>query len=337
MQEKFLIIQTAFLGDAVLTLPTVEKLKEQYPGVLIDVVAIPGTKEIFENSPFVNEILVLEKRGKHKSIFGIFSFASELRKKKYSRIYSLHRSFRTSLLVLFSGVNITYGFDTASLSLVYKNLITYRKDYHEVKRNLEIIGYNNDNESWKIVPEIKPDKSAEAKAENLLSGIKNRKIVIAPGSVWETKKYPVDCYIKLAALITGAGYKVVLLGGKEDEELCLKIGKSLPEGIISFAGKLTLTESVYVIKRCEAVISNDSAPTHLSLMAGRSAITIFCSTVPEFGFYPYHGKSISLSYNGLSCKPCGIHGLRKCPVGTFECALKITPEMVFDRLKDLLS
>jgi heptosyltransferase-2 len=337
MQEKLLVIQTAFLGDAILTLPMIEKLNEQFPGSVIDVIAIPGTKEIFENSPFVNEIMVFEKRGKHKSVLGIYSFASEIRKKKYSRIYSPHRSSRTSLLVFLSGVSETYGFNTASLSIVYKNVITYRKDYHEVKRNLEIIGYKTDNENWKIIPRIKPDKNAEDKAVNLLGEIKGKKIAIAPGSVWNTKRYPLEHYIKLAKLITDSGYKVVLLGGKEDAELCGIIEKSLPGAAVSFAGKLTLTESVFLIKNCELVISNDSAPTHLSLMADTPVITIYCSTAPEFGFYPYHPKSISISYNKLSCKPCGIHGLRKCPVGTFDCALKIPPEEVFSKIKDILS
>jgi heptosyltransferase II len=337
MQKKFLVIQTAFLGDAILTLPMIEKLKEQNQDACIDVIAIPGTKEIFENSPFVNEILIFEKRGKHKTLSGMISFASVIRKKRYSRIYSPHRSFRSSLLVLFSGVTQTFGFDTASLSFVYKNIIKYRKDYHEVKRNLEVIGYKTDNENWKIIPLIKCNPIAEAKAESMLKDIKGKIIAIAPGSVWTTKRYPVEYYTELAGMITSAGIFVILLGGKEDAELCRVIESSVPGKIFSFAGKLTLTESVFVIKKCEMVISNDSAPTHLSLIAGKPAITIFCSTVPAFGFYPYHLKSISLSYDDLSCKPCGIHGLRKCPVGTFDCALKLSPQLVSDRIKDFMS
>ncbi len=337
MQEKFLVIQTAFLGDAILTLPMIEKLNELYPNAVIDVIAIPGTKEIFNNSPFINEVFLFEKRGRHRSIAGILAFASELRKKKYSRIYSPHRSFRTSILVFLLRVADTYGFNTASFSVVYKNIITYRKEYHEVKRNLEIIGFQTDNESWKIMPRIKKNKEAEEKAERLLKGIEGNLIAIAPGSVWTTKRYPVEYYIRIAKLITDSNCHVVLIGGKEDEELCRSISETVQHRALSLAGKLTLTESVYVIKRCQLVVSNDSAPTHLSLMAGTPVITIFCSTVPDFGFYPYHPKSMSLSFDGLSCKPCGIHGLKKCPIGTFDCANKLLPESVFERIKDFIS
>lgn len=336
MQEKLLVIQTAFIGDAVLTLPMIEKLSGQYPDSIIDVIAIPGTKEIFLNSPFVNDVMVFEKRGKHKSVAGIFSFAREISQKEYTKIFSPHRSFRTSLLVSLSGVKETYGFNKASLNCVYRNKIIYRKDYHEVRRDLDIIKFQSDDENWKIIPRIKTDKNAEEKSAELLKGISGKIVAVAPGSVWETKKYPLESYIELTRLLTSSGYNVVLVGGKEDEFLCQSIKDAVKGRVESFAGKLTLTESVFLLKKCSLLISNDSAPTHLSLMASIPVITIYCSTVPSFGFYPYHLNSISLSYTGLPCKPCGIHGLRKCPLGTFECALKIAPEEVFEKAKGLL-
>jgi heptosyltransferase-2 len=336
MQEKLLVIQTAFIGDAVLSLPMIEVLSRQYPDSVIDVVAIPGTKEIFLNSPFVNEVMVFEKRGKHKSVAGILSFAGEINRKGYTKIFSPHKSFRTSLLVSLSGVKETYGFDTASLNCVYRNKIKYRKDYHEVRRDLDIIKYKSDDENWKIIPRIKRDNNAEEKAASLLKGIPGKIVAVAPGSVWETKKYPSESYIELIRLLASSGYNVALIGGKEDESLCQSIKDAVKGGVESFAGRLTLTESVFLLKKCNLLISNDSAPTHLSLMASIPVITIYCSTVPSFGFYPYHLNSISLSYTGLPCKPCGIHGLRKCPLGTFECALKLAPQEVFEKAKAML-
>ena len=50
-------------------------------------------------------------------------------------------------------------------------------------------------------------------------------------------------------------------------------------------------------------------------------LTIYCSTVPEFGFYPYNKKSSYISFNDLNCKPCGIHGYEKCPIKSFDCGI----------------
>ncbi len=337
MEERYLIIQTAFIGDAVLTLPMIEKLKETNRNALIDVIAIPGTAEIFRNSPFVNEVLVFEKRRKHKSLLGIYSFARILRERGYRKIYSPHRSFRTSLLVLLTGLKDTFGFDTASMSFIYGTKIKYQSAYHEVRRLLEIISYPTDETSWKIIPAVKTNGEAVKKAEELLDGFTGNVIAIAPGSVWETKKYPQQSYRRLIELITEAGFSCVLVGGKEDAAMCSQLAEGMVEKVISLAGKLSLTESVFLLKKCRLIVSNDSAPTHLSLMANIPAITVYCSTVPEFGFYPYHSKSRYLSYNGLKCKPCGIHGHNKCPIGTFECAYRITPESIFGTIKDILS
>ena len=114
MHERILVIQTAFLGDAILTLPMIQKLKEFFPDALIDVVCIPSTKEIFDHSAYVNSSIVLNKRKEHKSIFNLSRFAKELKKNNYSKIYSPHRSFRTSLLVAMLKVKDTYGFDNSS-------------------------------------------------------------------------------------------------------------------------------------------------------------------------------------------------------------------------------
>ncbi len=72
--EKILIIQTAFIGDAILTLPMIQKLKEKFPQSEIQVIAIPSTLEIFSASPFINEVIIIDKRGKHKSVFSLFNF-----------------------------------------------------------------------------------------------------------------------------------------------------------------------------------------------------------------------------------------------------------------------
>ncbi len=63
--EKILVIQTAFPGDAILTLPMIQQLKKKNGNVLIDVICIPSTKIIFEASPYINSVIEFDKKGKH--------------------------------------------------------------------------------------------------------------------------------------------------------------------------------------------------------------------------------------------------------------------------------
>jgi heptosyltransferase-2 len=163
--EKFLIIQTAFIGDAILTLPMIQKLKELNPDCLIDVVTIPQTAVIFSHSPSVNSIHIFDKKGKHKSLYQIHKFARFLKQSKYSRIYTPHRSFRTSILVMLTGVKETYGFNVNSMRHIYKHLADYQNAQHEVERNLHLINYPVENDGWRILPKVQISSETMNKIE----------------------------------------------------------------------------------------------------------------------------------------------------------------------------
>ena len=68
---------------------------------------------------------------------------------------------------------------------------------------------------------------------------------------------------------------------------------------------------------------NDSAPLHLASAVNAPVTAFFCSTVPEFGFGPLSDKSIIKQVGEMSCRPCGLHGYKSCPLGHFDCAYKI--------------
>jgi heptosyltransferase-2 len=335
--EKILIIQTAFIGDAVLTLPMIQKLKEFFPEAEIDVLAIPLTKEIFSASPSVDNVIAMDKKGMHKSVFTLLKFSKQIRNKNYTKIYSPHRSFRSAFIVMQSGVRDTYGFSNGSFKYVYKNITEYRLDHHEVQRNLSLIGFELSGENWRIVPRILVPPDVQNKITCILkdNGISDNLVVVAPGSVWNTKIYPLEYYETVIEYLKSKS-SVVLMGGIFDKDLCVQLMQKYNE-IISLAGSLSLIESIELLKRAKILICNDSAPTHLGMCADIPVLTIYCSTVGDFGFYPYNTKSRYLSYDDLSCKPCGIHGFNKCPIGTFECGYKLKPETVIYKIEEMLN
>jgi heptosyltransferase-2 len=336
--ERILIIQTAFLGDAILTLPMIQKLQEKQSECFIDVICIPSNFEVFKHSPFVNNAIVMNKRGEQRSLFGLYKFAKQLKKNGYSKVISPHRSFRSSLLTTFLKVKDSVGFDNTSLKYVYRNIVKYNIEDHEVKRNLKLIDAKTDGESWKILPIIEVSVDEKNKIDSVLQELPvNNFIALAPGSVWQTKQYPKDLFIEVIRLLIDAGHSTILIGGKDDEELCEDIRSNFNKAVFSLAGKLTIVESIELLKHSEMLICNDSAPTHMGMCADIPVLTIFCSTVPGFGFYPYNSKSACLSFSELDCKPCGIHGHNKCPIDTFECAQKITPQKVLSAIEELIN
>lgn len=336
MSKKILIIQTAFLGDAILTLPLIQKAAEKYPASQIDVVSIPSTEIIFRSSPFVNNVIVLDKKGKHRSLFKLFGFASEIKKQKYDLLLSPHRSFRTSLIVLFSGIKNTVGFDKSSFSFVYKNKVKYNYKFHEVRRNLSLL--NNGIDEWKIFPQINITEEVKFKVKDIIAKNNNRQIIcIAPGSVWKTKMYPQEYYHSIIEFLVKKNFYVYLIGGKEDEVLCSNLKKNFSENVAVTAGNFNPIETIELLKNSKLLICNDSAPTHMGVTANIPVLTLYCSTIKDFGFYPYNNSSSWLSFDDLKCKPCGIHGREKCPVSTFACGYNLTPAIVIQRILQMLN
>jgi len=338
VKEKILVIQTAFLGDCVLTLPMIQKLKDKFPDSEITILCIPATKELFGHSAFIDYVIEYDKKGGQKSFGSFIKLLKVIRERGFTRIYSPHRSLRSALIVFFSKAASTTGFDTSDFSFIYKTVVKYNKDKHEVARNLDLIGFDTSDEKWKVFPKIDIPDITGSKIKKMMSELGNPQLaVIAPGSVWNTKIYPEDHFKKVINYLVEKKYLVALIGGKNDEQICRRIEEQFDSGVKSYAGLLSIVESVALLKKSRLLISNDSAPTHLGMIAEIPVLTIYCSTVPEFGFYPYNSKSRFVSLEGLKCKPCGIHGHAKCPIKTFECAFDLSPDIVMASVEKLMA
>lgn len=335
---NILVIQTAFLGDAILTLPMIQELKKKNSESILDVLANPSTEIIFSSSSYVDNVIVIDKREKHKSIKRLNNFIKELREKSYSIIYSPHRSFRSAYITIKLGVRETYGFDNSSFKYAYKNIVKYKQTDHEVQRNLELIGEDTKDKSWKISPEIIIAETEKEKVTDILSSnkIDTEFIAVAPGSVWETKRYPKEYYSEVIKSLIAKNEKVVLIGGENDKLLCDEIAFNTNDKVKNLAGEFSVTETIQLLGSAKLLITNDSAPTHMGMCADIPVLTIYCSTAPGFGFYPYNNKSRYLSYDKLDCKPCGIHGYNECPVKSFDCGYKLIPEDILKEVEKML-
>lgn len=158
-------------------------------------------------------------------------------------------------------------------------------------------------------------------------------ITISPGSLWFTKKYPEEKWIEFISSVNDK-LNIYLLGSQEDAKLCTQIiEKATNDKCLNIAGKLSFLESAVLMKDALMNFVNDSAPLHLASSVNAPVTAIFCSTVPEFGFGPLSERSfIVQTKKVLDCKPCGNHGLNKCPEGNFECALTIENEQLLENI-----
>jgi len=334
--ERILIIQTAFIGDVILALPLLQVLRRNFPNSKIDFMLIPKTAELLRNHPDVDEIIIFDKNGKDRGLRGILKMAKFISKQNYDVAFILQRYFRSAIIPFIAGVKIRVGFDKSKFKFLYTQIVKYRQ-IHEIERNLSLLEPFNIKVESKELPNLYPSDEDKKVVGELISKINSKIIGVAPGSVWETKRWLKERFAELVKLLQSDGFSVVLIGGGDDFNLCEEIKKiSGGENVFNFCGKLTLLQSAELIRHCEVLVSNDSAPMHLAVAMRTPVVAIFGSTVPEFGFYPYGDRDKIVQVENLYCRPCGIHGYNKCPEGHFKCMRLIETEMVYDEVKNLI-
>ena len=110
--------------------------------------------------------------------------------------------------------------------------------------------------------------------------------------------------------------------------MCDRIRKDIPN-TENLCGLLNLIDSAALMQKAKRVFVNDSAPLHLASCVNAKTTAIFCSTVAEFGYTPLADDSVVVDVgNALSCRPCGLHGYKACPLGHFKCAEDIAIQKV---------
>lgn len=338
LKNNILVIQTAFLGDCLLTVPFLFRLHRLNPDCKIDVVTTPAARQVFSSLGFVDTVYTLDKRGKHKRISAVIGFAKNEIGKHYSLLYSLHRSFRSTLLAMFISAETRLTYDKTSLSLLFDKTFPYRPDLHEIERHLVLLNEKKFDQQTDLFSTFNFTETANLRIKEILSGSDNTGmgfIAIAPGSVWETKKYPAMYFAEICRFYAEKGVQVLILGSEAEKDTGELIRReSGSENILNLCGRLEILETILILKQVKLLISNDSAPAHMAYLAGTPVLMLYCSTVPEFGFYPYGSNSGYVSLQKV-CKPCGIHGLRECPLGTFVCANDMKPSIVLEKAKTL--
>ncbi len=325
--KRILVIQTAFLGDAVLASALLEKLHAFHPDAAIDLVVRKGNEGLFIGHPFLNRLHVWDKRaGKTRDLFRIIG---ELRKTEYDHIINCQRFLSTGLMTALARGKEKIGYDKNPLSFLFTRTVKHviGDGRHEVDRLNALIAHLTD--ASRPMPALHPEpwEIDDLKAEIKLgvNGGNGSYVTIAPASVWFTKQWPEQQWIELIKALP-AQQRVLLIGAPGDAPLCERIAKAAGRGEV-LAGKLSLLGTAALMRGAVMNYVNDSAPLHIASAMDAPVTAIFCSTVPAFGFGPLRANGRVLeTREPLDCRPCGLHGHKACPKGHFKCAMGIDPQ-----------
>ncbi len=195
--QKFLVIQTAFIGDVVLATAVLEKLHACFPDARIDFLVRKGNEALLTGHPYLHEVLVWDK--KKNKWPNLWRLGRRIRQAKYDKLINIQRFASTGLLTAASGAAETIGFDKNPLSFSFTRKIPHvvsdgsGAPLHEIERNQQLIRAFTDEHPAR--PRLYPTTGDYDKVRPYQG---KPYITVSPASVWFTKQYPPE---KWAAFI----------------------------------------------------------------------------------------------------------------------------------------
>jgi len=292
------------IGDAILGLPTLDRIKANYPQAKITAIVSSRTKDFLIRNNFINEVILFDKAWNKSQKQ---KFAISLRK-KYDMVVDLKNSF----LPVIIGPRLRTPF----LRLFPKNL-------HIKEKYLALIK--------KIAPYERTQKSDCVLNEEEKSKWKNLKlpasIFIACTSLTSIKCYPYE-YLKEVIEKLAKSHPVIIIGSEKDRQFYKDI-LTIP-GVIDLVGKTQMDDVFYLLKKyAKVLLAVDSSIMHMASYLDIPTVGLFGPTHPNRSC-PYSQKSIVLWNKGLACTPCEKAECRF----NIEC-MKIKPQEVIQAIEKL--
>jgi len=323
-KKSILIIRLSSLGDILLTTPLLRSVKNKYPDIKIDFILKEQFKELLQFNPYVSRIFEYKTgKGENKALF------DTLKANSYDLVIDLQNNFRSfKIRRIVNARALKFRKKSLSKFLLVKFKYNRLSSAGPIpKRYAEVLGgFNLDNEGLDFfLPHSTVSKLGDF----------NKYVGFAPGSRHFTKMWPKQYFIELGNLLMKNGYLVVLFGGKSDVQICYELFEKI-RGSVNLCNEDKIFDTATDMKKCRAVVCNDSGLMHIACSLGIPVLALFGSTVKEFGFAPYKCKGSLLENTGLYCRPCTHIGRESCPENHFRCMMEIKPQAAFNKLKSIL-
>jgi heptosyltransferase II len=353
--DRIIVRGANWVGDAVMTLPALERLRSSFPRSHIALLATPLTTGLFESSPFVDE--VIEYRRREDGARAFIEAVRLMRARRFDLAALFQNAFEAALLTALGGARRRIGFVAQGRGplLTHKLRRGPRRigrhqihDYLDIVAECERAGLGGNLESRisslksqvsDPLPSLTASPAQRSAAGALLrragveSGSRPLVALNAGATNSRAKRWPEDRFAALAdRLIEALGSRIVFIGAASERDGVERIIRQMKRrGAINLAGETGLAELIGALDACDLLVSNDTGPAHVAAALGRPTLTIFGPT-NEFETAPRGARAEAIRAEGVECARCM---LRDCPID-HRCMTRVTPSEVFERALKLL-
>lgn len=324
---KILLLRLSSMGDVILASPVLSYLKTAYPESSITFITSAGYSPLFRKDPRISLLIGVEKKQMRLEL-----------EDSYDLVIDLQNSSRSKRLLKSSGISrVTGSFDKHHLKrllLLYCRVDLYPQLSSVPLRYLKAAGLH----SGEIPPlELYFDSELPRKFLNWLEecGVLRPVVAFFPFSAWKNKQWPGEYFSKVGRFFSAKGWKVLLMGGKEDMEDADEVRQGIGPQCLSLVGELSLDQCGSVLRRCSLALGNDTGLSHLARSCGVRTGIVYGPTSRHFGFYPYGTPPFQVFEKDMWCRPCHPHGGNRCPLGHWRCMKGLLPEEVIKGMEEL--
>jgi ADP-heptose:LPS heptosyltransferase len=277
--ERILVIKLSALGDFVLALAAMKKIRQAHPKAHITLLTTPPFEALAKICPYFNAV---DTGGRPESFPEWMGLRKRIRAANYARVYDLQTSAHSNRIFQVLRPNpppwsgIAFG-----CALPHKNPL--RNGMHTLERQADQLMYAG---IWPDAPTEPgsappPDLSWIAKArppERPVPGANKPRpyVIFVPGGSAHRmdKRWPVDRYSELARILYGRGFDVVVVGGPTETDLAHAIQRSVPRAR-DLTGRTDFASIAMLGSRAALAIGNDTGPLHLAAAGGAPTIVLF--------------------------------------------------------------
>jgi heptosyltransferase-2 len=274
--QNILVVRTDRIGDVILTLPTVEALKSNFPNAHIAMLLNSYTADLVEG---IADVLLYNKESAPKPFFEMLA---ELRRARFDAVMVAFPRFRIALLLWLAGIPVRVGTGYRWYSFLFnKRIFEHRKtvEKHEAEYNLSLLQGLGCTVSAKpevrIVISDREKKVAFAVRQSIGISESDSMVLLHPGSSGSARTWKPENFAQLANELKIHGFHVVITGGKSETKLVHSVMEKTGEGVKSFISDLRLKEFAAFIQTARLFVANSTGPLHIAAAVG----------TPVVGFY----------------------------------------------------
>ena len=332
---RILVVAPSWVGDAVLSQPLLALLKQRDPDATIDILAPGWALPIFRRMPEVSETIESPFAHGELALRERLRIGRGLRDRRYDRAYVLPNSFKSALVPLFARIPARIGF----LGEARRGLLTdaRRLDERALPLMVERFAHLAAPRGAHVSVELPRPRlqATPAERDRLLAQLwldrPSRLACFCAGAEYgPAKRWPARYFGELAAALAAEDTAVWIVGSTKEHEIGEAIRESSAGVALNLCGRTTLDQAVVVLSGADMVVTNDSGLMHVAAALDRPMVALYGSSSPAFT-PPLSGRARILKLD-VPCSPCFE---RVCPLGHFDCMMKLMPGRVLAEIHSL--